>query len=294
MVRLLRENSITDLRNIINNIDFGARWENPICHDYGRGYDGRAAIRQNMNKKQALIDWFENVLRNDFDFNAEKMNLVKVDKPKSDIAAKRSNNILIGICSKTSYPFAVIVGNGEFYRYYSGDTGKDESGDSGLRGLMRDLDIWFEVVPMDDYVNRRTIQYSRATDARISISGMKNPIFDSEFELYDTDAARRKYANRLNSIRAKRSYDDILNSVEDINERIRSIDFGHPIFGGGFSAQRGQIENLRSTYNSLRSYLHYLAQASENDNEESIVLYTEWVKNSIQKINKQLTQDFKV
>ena len=321
MIRLVRENAITDLRKEIQGIDFSKLDDKKTGFyrtEYSR-YNGRRTrgefVTSEKNIKDELIKWIENLLRQDysFDFNAEQLNLHQIPKPAGSTRAKKSPNILIGICTWNGN--AAVIGNGKFYKYYSGLYGYSNNGWDNqapddpvpdysmknnrvsFRDLWDSLDLWFEIVPEneDTYQTRSSISNTRIPRlTRYKDDKMDKVIYDFERELYDPELAREKYAERLKDIRTRRQYEDILNSVETVNDRIRSIDFGNPILDEDpvFSSQ--DIQRLRSKYRSLVTNIKDLNRNLDNGWESSIKRYASWARESLEEVNDLLTNVFGV
>lgn len=335
-MKLIRENAITDLRKELQGVDLKGLEDKKAIDYYQTKYTYGSSKRyrgepvySEQSRKERLVRWVENALRNELDFNTQDLNLVRIAKPKGPTVAKRSPNMLIGISTVSGD--AVVVGNDQFYAYFSGPMGKghrryddkrapedpeptwdNKYKQASLRDTWEELDLWFEIVKQDDYTPRSEINRDRARrndpigtykqfvggrypdDNVDGNRGMRRPIFKSEADLYDSDSARRKYARRLTQVKERRKYEDILNSVEGINDRIRSIDFGHPILGGGTEYDRNAVDRLRSKYRSLKSALDDLNRNIERNDDWGIERYARYAKDYLQNVEDCLTNDFGV
>lgn len=333
MIRLINENAITDLRKELQNVDLTKLSDRKAIDYYNRNYSysgyGRPKEYRGEPKfsdktvKEKLVDWVEKLLKDThFDFNTQDLNLVRIAKPKGPTIAKRSPNMLIGISTKNGD--AVMVGKDTFYGYFNGNMGAGrhnrwdkrapdnpiptydyKTNQASLRDTWDVLDLWFEIVEGADYTPRSEINKGRKEDPLIDYDrtvgnvdhnfGMRRGIFYSEIDLYDPEEARRKYARRLKQNKACKQYEEILSDVEDINNRIKSIDFGHPILGGGTKYDERIVRNLRSEYSGgLKYYLDHLEQDIEEGREWSIKTYEERCRKAMQIVDRILTNDFGV
>lgn len=330
-MKLIRENAITDLRRELQGVDLTPLDDKKAIDyyhtkytfsDYGRpkAYRGDPKF-SDKSVKERLFMWIENLFRQklDFDFNAQDLNLVKISKPKGPTVAKRSPNMLIGISTATGD--AVVIGKDQFFAYFSGETGSGRSNSYGnrapedprptwdnknrqvsLRDIWDRLDLWFEIVEGADYTPRSEISKGRRDDTFVSYNSdadhnrdMKRKIFYSELDLYDPQEARRKYSRRLKQSKYRKQYEAILSDVESLNDRIRSIDFGHPILGGGKQYEERFVKALRSAYvDDLKYYLDHLNSDIENERDWSIDTYQEHCKDAIERIDRILTNNFNV
>ena len=319
---LIRENAITDLRHQVNNLDF-SDIEDKYSGYYKREYSpysryGRkgAFVPSDKTIKQGLITWLENTLKNnyDFDFNADQLELVPISKPKSSVAAKKNPNLLIGIDSSSGD--AVIIGRGEFYAYYSGKVDRADKGSYHSTGVPEDpnpdyefknhrvnlrdnfdyFDIWFELIEPEGYQKRSDIRKGRGGVTTYTSNDRKyldKQIYNFERELYDPDVAREKYAYKLKAIKTRKQYEDILNSIDTVNERIRNIDFGHPIFDD-IKVDERDIKDLKNEYKNLVYYVNELNDDIENNHDWSIDSHAEWAKKALDAVNNILTNKFEV
>ena len=318
----IKENAITDLRQQVNNLNFNDI-EDKYSGYYKREYSpyyryGRKGdfVPSTKTIKQGLITWLENTLKNNyhFDFNADQLELVSINPPKSSIAAKKNPNLLIGIDSSSGN--AVIIGRGEFYAYYSGKVDRADEGSYHSTGVPEDpnpdyefkhhrvnlrdnfsfFDIWFELIEPVGYQKRSEVRKGRGDVTTYTSDDKKyldKQIYNFERELYDPDEARHRYAYRLKTIKTRRKYEDILNSIDTVNERIRNIDFGHPIFDDAKVDER-DIRNLKDKYKDLVYYVNSLNNDVEHNREYSINTDAEWAKRALDAVNDILTNKFKV
>ena len=335
-MKLIRENAITDLRKELQGVDLKGLEDNkaidyyPTKYTYGssKRYRGEPVYSE-QSRKERLVRWVENALRNELDFNTQDLNLVRIAKPKGPTVAKRSPNMLIGISTVSGD--AVVVGNDQFYAYFSGPMGKghrryddkrapedpeptwdNKYKQASLRDTWEDLDLWFEIVKQDDYTPRSEINRDRArrndpigtykkfvgdkhfADKVDGNNDMRRPIFKSEADLYDPDSARRKYARRLNQVKERRKYEDILNSIDSINDRIRSIDFGHPILGGGAQYNEEAVRRLKNAYKDFKYEIEHLNKEIENSSDWGMQYHGKYARQAIENINSILADDFGV
>lgn len=330
-MKLIRENAITDFRRELQGVDLGGLEDKQTVDYYGSKYYSGSSKRyrgepkySGSSIKSKLVKWVEDKLSKDFDFNTEDLNLVRVAKPKGPTVAKRNPNLLIGISTKTGD--AVVIGDDKFHRFFSGTMGRGsrrydddraprnpepdwqyKEKQVSLRDLWESLDLWFEVIKQDNYTSRSEINKSRSNDRITTYDhvighdettdhnrDMRRNIFWSEAELYDPDRARERYADKLKQIRSRREYEDVLNSIDSINDRIRSIDFGHPILGGGTQYDEDAVRRLKSAYKNFKYEIEHLNKEIEDRSDWGINYHGKYARQAIEAINSILADDFGV
>ena len=323
MIKLMiKENAITDLRRIINDLDlseledkYSGRYNRSYYYGSNRSYRGNF-VPSEKTIKSGLIKWLEDTLKNsyDYDFNTEQLELVATNPPKGPTLAKKSPTLLIGISSTTGD--AVLVGEGQFYEYYSGkmDRSRDNRYEpsgvpknpepdydykekrASFQDILRTLDLWFEIVKPEGYQSRSDIRKTRNAGITKYTSQDKKyidkEIYAIEYSLYNPDEARRVYARRIKDLKKRREYEDELNKVESLNDRIRSIDFGHPILGGGAELDKRDVQELKNTYDKLV----YNIDDWNNDIEKgySSTYSEKYAKEYISKLDTLLQDKFNV
>ena len=330
-MKLIRENAITDFRRELQGVDLGGLEDKKAVDYYSSKYYVGSSKRyrgepkySEQSIKSKLVGWVEDKLSRDFDFNTEDLNLVRVAKPKGPNVAKRNPNLLIGISTQTGD--AVVIGDDKFHRFFSGTMGRGsrrydddrapknpepdyqyKERQVSLRDLWESLDLWFEVIKQDDYTPRSEINKGRNKD-RIGtydrIIGddettdhnrdMRRNIFWSEAELYDPDRARERYTQKLKHIHTRREYEDVLDSIDSINDRIRSIDFGHPILGGGTKYSDESVRRLRNAYANFKYEIEHLNKEIDDGNDWGINYHGKSARKTIEQINSILADDFGV
>lgn len=327
MIKLhIKENAISDLRKFVDKVSFDQLANQSTGrYDYKYTPYSRNPMRgdfkaDNKNRKEALVKWLENIFRDwtTYDFNAQDLSVIPVQKPKGPTVAKKSEQILIGINSNTGD--AVVVGQGKFFEYYSGMYGhgnkpfddrnpEDPVPDYGnafkhrkvsLRDTFENLDIWLEVIPKDPdtYQNRRAIRDTRNHDLiKYNDGKLSKLIYAFEQSLYDPETARDKYADRLKSYKDKQKYSSLLNSIDDINDRIRNIEFGHPIFDAP-TFNQVDIVNLQKSYKTLVNYVDLLNDEIEKSHawsgDSGVKYWADKVSDSLNDIDILLTRTFGV
>lgn len=325
MKLLITENAITDLRNYLKSVQFSDDLDNTHTgyykrkyhpgYGYNRGYDTRGDFEaSNTTRREALVKWLEDILRNkwDFDFNTEQLNLIKVNKPKGPTVAKKNENMLIGIDTTTGN--TVLIGNGKFYTYYSGkmgysmktqDWGSATAPDNpepdweykhrrvSLRDLYDSLDLWLEIVPKEGYMPRSKVRTPTDITKYSDDVYTNKKIYRSEIDLYDVERARQNYARRVKSVKTRREYADLLNSIDGINERINNIDFGHPIFDDRTFSQN-DIVALKNEYKSLVSHINTLNKAIDKNDRYDLKYYPDYIRKNLEVLDNILTNRFDV
>ena len=264
----IKENAITDLRNELNKTDLYPE-----------------QITDCMNKiKEITTQWL--------DINIQDSKLVPVSKPKSTTAAKRSPNMFIGLNRRGR---GLLIGQNYYTDLFPtiSFTRGYHIIDRGVREAFDDADIWFEISPInvDTYKNRTAIGkerkvdgiYNQVHDYKDPYTGRTRQLYDYEFDLYDTKMARSKYTKRLTDIRSREQYDEILSDIEDINNRIRAIDFGHPIFDSSKN-----VRDLGMAYKDMKRAL----ESFERKLKMSDYQIDDWdmreIKNKIKEVMSQL------
>ena len=265
----LRENAITDLKTELGKTDL---------------------YPEEINK---FVDKIKEIITQRLDINIQDSKLTPIAKPKSSTAAKRNPNFLIGI---NKYGRGLIIGDNGYYtdlfptisfrRGYHVE-------DRGVREAFEDANIWFEISPIDvdTYKRRGEISQSRKIDGiyrqvhdyKDPYTGKTRQLYGDEFDLYDTKMARSKYAKRLTDIRSREQYDEILGDIEDINDRIRNIDFGHPIFDSSRA-----VRDLGTAYKSMKQSLEYFENKLKRPNYQIDDWDMREIKNNIKEVNSQL------
>jgi hypothetical protein len=319
MIRLIRENAITDLRNILKNeVNFseypmadaktGYYTREPSLYKRG-GYRGKF-VPGDTSASDALLKWIIETIKDkyNYDFNTNDLKLVKVAKPSGSTTAKKNPNYLIGI--NTSNGNAVLIGKGQFFEYFSGIMGRSSAGRYNSNGIpdnpepdyeykyrrvsLRDLwdtlDLWFEISPEDESTYRTRSEVRKAENR----DELQRALRNIEMELYDVDYARERYAERVKVIKDRRKYESLLNQIEDINDRIRSIDFGHPIFGGGAEFDRRDIDDLRYSYNEAKRQIEKLSEGIEKSDSWDMNFYSKSLQKYYDEINTILNNRFGV
>ena len=308
------ENAISDLRKFVGEGDFDTVSDKKIGYYPVSRYDGRRRIRgdfqpltdeKSPTQKQALINWFSNVLRNEFDINAEDASLERIEKPRTADAAKKSPNILIGIGSMTGN--AMILGRGQFLAYYRGRLGMGSRNNDNkvidpapdykfnyprlsYREQFDWMDKWYKIVIPDspDYMTRSEIRKANSRGGKNTMvkpddysfdmySGQSKylpksrRIFRDEIKLYNPDYARGELQSRLEDKRLFNRVASVFEDLEAINNRIRSIDFGNPILDEPAFTQN-DISRLRNEYSWYTRQIKRLQDAV--DSGASISRYT--------------------
>ena len=321
----LKENAITDLRKWVNSIDLSTL-DNQFSGKYDSRWSSysRKPVRGDFKPSETtiktnLLRWLEDTLKNKYryDFNTEQLNLTPIQKPKGPVVAKKNPNLLIGIDSESGN--AVVIGQGYFHQYFSGlmgtsygrDTYRDNSVPEdpvpdyydyhkhnrvSLRDLWDDLDLWLEIVPQENYQKRSEIQKDRGDIAKITSSDKKyieKQIYDFELDLYEPKYARDNYARKLKVFKNRKKYNELLNNVETINDRIRSIDFGHPIFDADKLSSE-DVKYLRRGYKDLISHIEDLNRAIEDDSEWRMTDYEDYTKRDLANLDDILSTRFGV
>lgn len=319
MIRLIKENAITDLRNILKNevnfseypmADVRTGYYNREPSLYRRGgYRGKF-VPSDTSASDALLKWIIETIRDkyNYDFNTNDLKLVKVAKPSGSTTAKKNPNYLIGI--NTSNGNAVLIGKGQFFEYFSGKMGRASAGRYNtngipddpepdydykyrrvsLRDLWNTLDLWFEIFPEDESTYRTRSEIRKAENRDELARALRN----IERELYDVDYARERYAERIKVIKNRKQYESLLNQIEDINDRIKSIDFGHPIFGGGAEFNSRDIDNLRNSYNAAKRQIKNLSDGIEKSDSWDIEHASKDLQEYYDEINNILSNNFGV
>lgn len=321
MIRLIKENAITDLRNILKNeVNFDeypmadvetGRYDTEYHHLGRQAYTRRGKFKPDGGRAvDKLINWIQKTLKDyyTYDFNTNDLKLTKVPKPSGSTKAKKNPNYLLGI--DTTSGDAVLIGKGQFFEFFSGEMGYANSNRYSSNGVpenprpdyemkhtrvsFRDLwdtlDLWFEIAPEDEstYQTRSEIRKAENRDY------YNQALRDIERELYDVDYARERYARRLKVVKTRKQYESLLNEIENINERIRSINFGHPIFGGGAKLDRRDIDNLRDYYDNAKYYLEDLTKSIEEGDDWTIEYRAEYLQKAYEKLNNLLSDKFGV
>lgn len=321
MIRLIKENAVTDLRNILKNEvdfssypiadkktgDFERTWKKGSRSMYG--YRGKF-IEKDEKTVDALMKWLSDILLDKYlGFNLNDLKITKIGKPSGSTKAKKNPNYLIGISTDSGN--AALIGKGEFFEYFSGLMGRgssDRDSSSGVpedpvptydmkharvsfRDLWDTLDLWFEIAPEDE-TTYRTRSEIRKAENRDYYSKL---IAQVQRDLYDVDYAREKYAKRLRVVKDRKKYESLLNQIEDVNERIRSIEFGHPIFGvGGKDFDNHDVESLRRAYNTVKYRLEGLSKAIEWSDTQDMEYQSSWLEKAYRELDDILTKVFKV
>lgn len=309
----IKENAISDFRSIVNNLPLDQLADKPSM-DYGFKYayyqkhPMRGELIPATNKgtiKQELLNWVVDILRNRYryDLNTNDLSVNVINKPKGPTIAKKNPELLIGIDSNTGN--AVLIGKGQFEEFFNGTLGRssyrwDKSAPENpmpdyydaykyprvsLRDYWETLDVWLEITPTDPetYQSYSTVKAAKdarpGRDTRFTTYNGKR-IYDFEDKLYDPEEARKIYAKRLKSVKTRREYEDILNSINDINARIDNINFGHPVYDD-ISYDVNDVNKLRSLYRSLKRHIDYLNNAIDNDDEYDLKYYPGYIKDDL-------------
>ena len=239
--------------------------------------------------KKTVEDLKDYLLRNTT-VNLEDTKIVPINKPKSSTAARRSDNFLIGL---TDYLDAVITGNDYWWDLARVYRGRGKYASRGIREAFNDSTMWFEIVPInpDTYQTTYDVRGSRREnpyykdvfDYKDPYTGKTKQLYNFEQDLYDVDLARRKYRDKLTDIRSRKQYDAILASVEDINNRIRAIDFGHPIFDNNYN-----MTKLGEAYKDMKRSLDYFESKIKKDDYKIDNYDVNTVIRSIAAVNDKL------
>ena len=278
--------------------------------------------------KDALINWFSKILTDNFDINANDANLERVETPRTADSAKKSPDILIGVSSRTGD--AMVIGQGQFWGMYRGHMGAYNKYDNyskfvqdpepdyrmnhprvSYREQFQRMDKWYKVVlpASDDYMSRSAVRKAnnrggdnrmvepddfsyRRGDPAYKYFPKSRRIFQDEIALYNPEYAQDALERRLRDRKALSRFRDAMATLEETNDRIRSIDFGNPIFGGSkFSEQ--DISRLRSAYNS---YTHYIQRMQECVAEDGMYdnYLLGYANDYYAKVNTMLTDIFGV
>jgi hypothetical protein len=274
-----------------------------------RGYRGKF-IEGEGKTVDALIKWLSNILLGYYyDLNLNDLKITKIGKPSGSTTAKKNPNYLIGISTNSGN--AVLIGKGEFFEYFSGRMGKGSSNRYSSSGVPEDpeptydmkharvsfrdlwdtLDLWFEIAPEDEttYQTRSEIRKAENRDYYSKL------IAQVQKDLYDVDYARQKYAKRLRVVKDRKKYESLLNQIEDVNERIRSIEFGHPIFDvGGKDFDKHDVETLKRAYDTAKYRLEGLSKAIEWSDTHDMEYESSWLEKAYRELDDILTKVFKV
>lgn len=305
-MKLVVENAITDLRKILKDLDLSGL-DDKFTGEYDWNRDkwsGRKQIgsfkQSDTTRKDALVKWVEQTLKNDMDFNANDLNLVKTQKPKGPVVAKKSNDLLLGI--STDSGDAVLIGEGKFYRYYSGRMGKGSEiqydgkppynpepeydmthKNVSLRDEFDYLDVWFKIIPVnaDTYQTRSGVRKTLGRNAEnrpgrygwdpFAQADKKLPkvVRGFEIDLYDPEVNRQKYRKALNNKRDASAYDQMCDAVEEINRRISKINY---------TPDRRTLNELGERYEDM---IYYLERAQEELGD------TYWFKSKREKFSEK-------
>lgn len=316
----IKENAISDFRSIVNNLPLDQLADKPSM-DYGlkgvsyQKHPMRGELKPATNKgtiKQELLKWVVDILRKGYryDLNTNDLSVNVVNKPKGPTIAKKNPELLIGIDSNTGN--AVLIGKGQFEEFFNGTLGKssyrwDKSAPDdpmpdyydaykyhrvSLKDYWETLDVWLEITPTDPetYQSYRAVKAAKnarpGRDTRFTTYNGKR-IYDFEYELYDPEEARRLYANRLKSVKTRREYEDILNSISDINARIDNINFGHPVYDD-IDYDVNDVNSLRRKYRVFKAHIDTLNKAIDNNDKIDINNYPKYIQDDLDELNNIL------
>lgn len=316
----IKENAISDFRSIVNTLPLDNLADKPSM-DYGfRGvpyqrHPARGELKPATNKgtiKQQLLNWIVDILRNNYryDLNTNELSVREVSKPKGPTVAKKNPELLIGINSETGN--AVLIGKGQFEEFFNGTLGSgayryDKSAPENpmpdyydaykhprvaLRDYWEGLDVWLEIAPTDPetYQSYRTVRNAKQArpgrDTQFTNYDGKR-IYNFEYKLYNPEEARRIYARRLKSVKTRKEYEDILNSIEGINARIDNINFGHPVYDD-VSYDANDVSKLRNAYRSLKHNIDRLNDAIDRNDDWDLKYYPKYVQDDLDKLDNIL------
>jgi hypothetical protein len=266
----IKENVITDLKNQLSSANLGTDAINYLIKD---------------------VKYY---MLNTFNINMQDATLKPINKPKGSTTAKRSDNILLGVNSKsTGWGEGMLVGRDQFVDIYQGGYW----GKASIRQSFDACDLWFEIVPINDdtYKSLYTIRRQRRDEVgdyfntyTDTTTGKKRLMLSKEFKLWDVDAAREDYAKRLVDKKTRRNYENILKSVESINDRIKDIDYSGLIISAE-TYKMSKVSNIANDYSSLKRYLDKISKTIDSDDEQLISEYdVRRVNECVDKINKEL------
>lgn len=317
----IKENAISDFRSIVNTLPLD-KLADKQSMDYGfkpayyQKHPMRGELTPATNKgtiKQELLNWVVSILKSTYryDLNTNELSVRTVPKPKGPTIAKKNPELLIGINSETGN--AVLIGKGQFEEFFNGTLGRsshryDRSAPENpmpdyhdaykhsrvaLRDYWEGLDVWLEIAPTDPetYQSYRDVRNAKAArpgrDTRFTTAPNGRRIYDFEDKLYDPEEARRIYAKRLKSAKTRREYEDILNSINDINARIDNINFGHPVYDD-ISYDTNDVSKLRSFYRSLKGHIDRLNKGIDNNDEWDLKYYPGYIKDDLANLDNIL------
>ena len=259
MKLLIKENVITDLKqkNIINLKD----------------------------AKETLLSWA-------FKVNLEDCTIVQF-RPRSYMAAKNNENIIIGIKSNTSYhsgwrsPERIgnvvmgIYGNSNFISVYGPDS---------IRANFAECDTFYEVIPVSDdsYTKRsdktkalgRTGEYRYYTlddsgdlnDARYDYDskGKKRLLSLDDVKMYDPNINKRRYINILSKNHLNKyvnNYEDLCRKFNIVRQSISNID-SNVIINNRYDYSR-TIKCLDSYLDSLSDLNRYIKDVDKQSVDDT-------------------------
>ena len=266
----IKENVITDLKNQLSSANLETDAINYLIKD---------------------VKYY---MLNMFNINMQDATLKPINKPKGSTTAKRSVNVLLGVNSKsTGLGKGMLVGRDQFVDIYQGGYW----GKASIRQLFDACDLWFEIVPINDdtYKSLSDIRRQRRDEVgdyfRTYIdttTGKKRLILSNELNLWNVEEAREYYAKRLVDRKTRRNYENILKSVESINDRIKDIDYSGLIISAD-TYKMGKVGNIANAYSNLKWYLDRISKTIDSSDGQLIREdYVKQVNSYVDKINKEL------
>ena len=213
-----------------------------------------------------LIKDVKYYMLNMFNINMQDATLKPINKPKGSTTAKRSVNVLLGVNSKsTGLGKGMLVGRDQFVDIYQGGYW----GKASRRQRRDEVGDYFRT-----YIDTTT--------------GKKRLILSNELNLWNVEEAREYYAKRLVDRKTRRNYENILKSVESINDRIKDIDYSGLIISAD-TYKMGKVGNIANAYSNLKWYLDRISKTIDSSDGQLIREdYVKQVNSYVDKINKEL------
>ena len=121
-----------------------------------------------------------------------------------------------------------------------------------------------------DTYTKDTTEFELRKDSQIS-----KLLYNFETYLNNSFYRMREYERRAEGVRAKRMYVDIKDVINDTTQRIKDIDFGHPIIDSNQI-----IDELRAMYSEFKSYVDTIDKCAAQMDEADTILNDEHLKYS--------------
>lgn len=266
----IKENVITDLKNQLSSANLETDAINYLIKD---------------------VKYY---MLNKFNINMQDATLKPINKPKGSTTAKRSVNILLGVNSKsTGRGEGMLVGRDQFVDIYQGGYW----GKASIRQSFDACDLWFEIIPINDDTYKSLSDICRQRRNEVgdyffthtdTTTGKKRLILSNELNLWDVEEAREYYAKRLVDRKTRRNYENILKSVESINDRIKDIDYSGLIISAD-TYKMSKVGNIANAYSNLKWYLDRISKTIDSDDGQLIREDdVKQVNSYVDKINKDL------